>query len=268
MTRRALLRKIRQALEPRLYESGYRVGPLGASRPYRIAPLASPRTLGGFVVDEVEGFAEDGVVEEFYVGCVTIRWRAIPVEDLARVLRVVSGAKTRWRDKVVGQTASDDAKIETSTGSDLHVDFDISHVLEEPWCSAGVVNFLSEQMLNLVPGARDFAVSNPVAGVQGWVKFDANPTAKARRAANKRVRAVLAELIRLMKDTDGDCPGPGGDLRWHCPTGCRGDTLECATCGASGHVDYDPSGKSLFKLTSKRVVDYEMVRVYEYTGSS
>lgn len=267
MTRRVLLRKIRQALEPKLYDSGYRVGPLGASRPYRIAPLASPRNLGGFVVDEVEGFAEDGVVEEFYVGCVTIRWRAIPTEDLTRVLRVVSGAKTRWRQETIEPTASD-AKIETSTDSDLHVNFDISHVLEEPWCSEGVVNFISEQMLNLVPGATGFAVSNPVAGVQGWVKFNMEPTAKSRRTANKRVRAVLAELIRLMKDTNGDCPGPGGDLRWACPTGCGGNTLECATCGASGHVDVDPSGKSLFKLTSKRVVNYELVRVYEYTGSS
>lgn len=267
MTRRVLLRKIRQALEPKLYESGYRVGPLGASRPYRIAPLASPRNLGGFVVDSVEGFAEDGVVEEFYVGCVTIRWRAIPTEDLARVLRVVSGAKTRWRQEAISPKESD-AKIETSTDGSFHVNFDISHVLNEPWCSEGVVNFLSGQMLNLMPDAKSFAVSPPVAGVQGWVQFDTEATKTARRTADRRLRAILAELIRLMRDTNGDCPGPGGDLRWACPTGCGGDTLECETCGASGHVEQDPSGKSLFKLTSKRVVDYEMIRVYEYTGSS
>ena len=96
-TRRSLLRKIRRALATKLYESGYRTGRIGASRPYKVAPLAKPRDLNGFVVDYVEGFAEDGVVEEFYVGCVTIPWRAIPLEDLRRVLRVVGNNKTRWR---------------------------------------------------------------------------------------------------------------------------------------------------------------------------
>lgn len=105
MTRRTLLRKIRQALEPRLYESGYlvakdrKLGILEGSRPYRIAPLAKSRNLGGLVVGEHEGFAEDGVVTEFYVACETLYWQAIPVEDLARILRVVESDKTRWRPR-------------------------------------------------------------------------------------------------------------------------------------------------------------------------
>lgn len=105
MTRRTLLRKIRQALAPRLYESGYlvakdrRLGILEGSRPYKVAPLAKPRNLGGLLVGEYEGFAEDGVVTEFYVACETLYWRAIPVEDLKRILRVVANPKTRWRPR-------------------------------------------------------------------------------------------------------------------------------------------------------------------------
>lgn len=99
MNRRSLLNKIKQSLKPRLYESGYTIGPIGKSRPYLVAPLAKPQNLNGFVVGEIEGFAEDGVVEEYAIGCVTIRWHAIPAEDLIRALRVVESAKTNWRPR-------------------------------------------------------------------------------------------------------------------------------------------------------------------------
>lgn len=101
MTRRSLLRKIRLALSDRLYKSGYRTGPVGASRPYRVAPLAKTLDLHGFVVRDFEGFAEDGVVEEFYVGCATIFWGNIPIEDLSRLLAVVSDVKTPWRKRTL-----------------------------------------------------------------------------------------------------------------------------------------------------------------------
>ena len=96
-SRRSLLRRIKRALGQRLRPSGYRVGPVGSSRPYLVAPLKSSRRLGGLIIDEYEGFSEDGVVNEFGVGCVTTPWRAIPIEDLERVLRVVESKATRWR---------------------------------------------------------------------------------------------------------------------------------------------------------------------------
>jgi len=99
VTRRTVLAKIRKALEPRLYESGYQTGPVGSSRPYRVAPLAKPRQLAGFAVEEIEGFAEDGVVEEFSIACVTIYWRAVPLEDLTKILALVTDPKTRWRTR-------------------------------------------------------------------------------------------------------------------------------------------------------------------------
>lgn len=148
---------------------------------------------------------------------------------------------------------------------ELVLGFDVSHVLDEPWCSEGVVNFLNDQLVNLMDDVDSFEVSNPAAGVQGWVRLSAEPTTEARVAAERRLEAILDELVRVMRDSDGFSPGPAGDLRWPCPT-CAGEALECDRCGAAGTVEADPSGRCQFKLERKWSADYRVHRIYRFVG--
>lgn len=154
--------------------------------------------------------------------------------------------------------------IVTANG-ELVLGFDISSVLVEPWCSEGVVCFLSDQLEHLMDGVLGRAVSPPVAGVQGWVRIAVEPTRDAKRLAERRLEAILDELIRVMKDSNGFSPGPAGDLRWPCPT-CDGDALECVRCGAAGVVEVDPSGKCQFKLERKWSSNYSVRRIYRFVG--
>lgn len=95
----ALLKEIKQILEPHLYASGYRkalnpkLGIVGGTRPLR---LWVPRDtdgkiidrdwdLGGYVIETLQGLTEDGVIETSSVGLVTYDWDVLPVEDLVKL---------------------------------------------------------------------------------------------------------------------------------------------------------------------------------------
>jgi hypothetical protein len=157
--------------------------------------------------------------------------------------------------------------VSTETAGDLIVNFDLSDVLEQVWCAEGVVTFLDAQMLNLMPEAKGFAVSPPMAGVQGWVKFEVEPTPENRRKHEGRLRAVLGELVRTMQDSDGEAPCAGGYLRWSCPA-CEGKALKCGRCEGSGYVEQDPSGRCRFRLERAWVYDYERKFIYRFDGES
>lgn len=100
--RRGLLREVKALLEPHLWNSGYskplnpKQGIFGEKRPLRVWLPADKKgkvtfrdwPIGGLVIEELQGFTEDGViVDAAGGGLVTAYWRGIPTEDLALLVR-------------------------------------------------------------------------------------------------------------------------------------------------------------------------------------
>lgn len=109
--RRALIRDIRKAIDPHLWESGFRTpitpskGIFGGTRPVR---LWVPRdangratdkswNLGGHVLEHVEGITENGPITDSHMCIVTTYWAGIPIEDLIKL--------KAWVDKVLVKAA-------------------------------------------------------------------------------------------------------------------------------------------------------------------
>lgn len=89
--KRHLIREIRKRVEPLFWESGFVSGTPEA----RTGRLLEPRGLrvfvfrreqgyraNGYVLDQVRGFCEHGVITEVYVGMATHAYEDLPVEDL------------------------------------------------------------------------------------------------------------------------------------------------------------------------------------------
>jgi len=93
--RAQLTSALKRLVRPHLQPSGYRDGPVGASKPLNLwvprKPNGSPTMKsfslkGGFVVSEFEGFTTHGViVDGFAGGLVTVDYGAMPIEDLFRL---------------------------------------------------------------------------------------------------------------------------------------------------------------------------------------
>lgn len=88
--RAAAIADLRRTFEPHMWESGYRVGRIGNSRPLK---LWAPRDemgectsikMGGFVLTDFLGYAETGVMTDAHGGgLVTTPFEDFPMEDLA-----------------------------------------------------------------------------------------------------------------------------------------------------------------------------------------
>lgn len=93
--RNALTRAIKKLVTPLLYPSGFRIGPIGQSRPLKLwvpkdknGKVTNKRFKlpGAFVTHEFEGFTEEGVIADSYGhGLVTTHWKEVPIEDLFRM---------------------------------------------------------------------------------------------------------------------------------------------------------------------------------------
>jgi hypothetical protein len=93
--RTQLTKSLRRTLRKHLWESGYREGPLGNSRPLKIwvprnkngrPTLKSFQLRGGYVVQDFEGFCEGGVIVDGCGGAIVVKgFEELPLEDLFRL---------------------------------------------------------------------------------------------------------------------------------------------------------------------------------------
>jgi hypothetical protein len=78
--REEALKDIQSLVEPRLYESGFRIGKIGESRAYRLFALPEPQTIGSITLIAV---TEDGIATDAYGGgLVTESWDTVSTDDL------------------------------------------------------------------------------------------------------------------------------------------------------------------------------------------
>lgn len=88
-TRRKTINQIRKNFNPHMWESGYKVGRVGESRPLKVwvnknkEGFFEPIVLNGKVLDSFDGVSECGlIVDAFGGGCVTEPLKNFPLEDL------------------------------------------------------------------------------------------------------------------------------------------------------------------------------------------
>lgn len=94
-SRAQLTSVLKRLIRPHLQPSGYRDGPVGASKPLNLWVPRKPNgrptmksfsLKGGFVVNEFEGFTAQGViVDAFAGGLVTMEYGGMPIEGLYRL---------------------------------------------------------------------------------------------------------------------------------------------------------------------------------------
>lgn len=86
--RRKLIAEINKAFKPHMYDSGYRIGKVGESRPMKVWTAKDSNgevkkiDFNGMVLCEFYGFSECGVITDVYCGCVTESLSSFPLEDL------------------------------------------------------------------------------------------------------------------------------------------------------------------------------------------
>jgi len=87
--RRKVIAEVRKLFAPLMWESGYRIGPIGNSRPMKLwAPTGAdgkPTVVrfNGHALTEFWGLSEEGVITDAYGGgCVTQALASFPLEDL------------------------------------------------------------------------------------------------------------------------------------------------------------------------------------------
>jgi hypothetical protein len=93
--RRRLMKRIRALVTPHFWESGFRVGPLGSSRPMKLVAFKDdidiPNAMGD--VKSILGFCENGVIDNAYGGgCTTAPLAAFPLEDLYQLEKLAERA--------------------------------------------------------------------------------------------------------------------------------------------------------------------------------
>lgn len=95
-TRHQVLRRILQAIKPKLRKSGYVTGPLGNCRPLLLCvflkkdgkpdPHKTATVRNAFVLEPFQGFCEYGpITDAFGGGLVHSTWRSLPLEDLLKL---------------------------------------------------------------------------------------------------------------------------------------------------------------------------------------
>lgn len=95
--RRQICKNLKQLLRPHCKESGYRVRDgRGGSTPMLVwhekkrpsdpkSDVKVFRIRGSMVIDEFEGLTPTSLVEEFYLGAVTLDFKDLPIEDLIKL---------------------------------------------------------------------------------------------------------------------------------------------------------------------------------------
>lgn len=97
--RRKLLREIKAIIAPHLWESGYRTpidrskGIFGGTRAVKLWVHKDEQgnmtekvfKIRGMLIDEIDGFTEDGVITDSSYMLTTTYWRGVPLEDLFKI---------------------------------------------------------------------------------------------------------------------------------------------------------------------------------------
>jgi hypothetical protein len=112
--RKALQRKVEKLIRPHLKPSGYVRNP-ETREPLKLwvprdkegkLTCKSYKLRGGFVVQEIEGFSQDGVIVDGVVcpcgGLATTIWSAMPIEDLYRLANWME----QWLPKLTHSVAA------------------------------------------------------------------------------------------------------------------------------------------------------------------
>lgn len=109
--RQTLQRKVQQMLRPHLKPSGY-VRNSATREPLKLwvprdkkgeATNKAYKLRGGFIVQEIEGFTQDGViVDSFAGGLKTTAWSCMPIEDLYRLANWIE----KWLPKLTHTAAA------------------------------------------------------------------------------------------------------------------------------------------------------------------
>lgn len=92
MKRNQLISAIQELVEPNLYESGYREGPIGKSRPLMLyAPKRNGKIIthkiNGFVVQEIVAYTRTGLLTDAEGGgAMHEDYGCFPIEDLRKIL--------------------------------------------------------------------------------------------------------------------------------------------------------------------------------------
>lgn len=91
--RRQIIKALQDLFSPRMYESSFRIGKIGESRPlqlYAVRDASGELTewdIRGYVLDSFCGWAENGImVDKFAGGCVIEDLGSIPTADLKKLL--------------------------------------------------------------------------------------------------------------------------------------------------------------------------------------
>lgn len=87
--RRKVLAELRKLFAPHMWESGFRIGPSGSSRPMKLWAPRDARgkptvvEFNGRALTEFWGFSEQGIITDAYGGgCVTEALTSFSLEDL------------------------------------------------------------------------------------------------------------------------------------------------------------------------------------------
>lgn len=86
--RRKVTSELQDLFAPHMWESGYRIGKIGVSRPMKLWTPVDDRKnpkmvkFDGQVLAEFWGFSENGVITDIYCGCTTVQLGNFPIEDL------------------------------------------------------------------------------------------------------------------------------------------------------------------------------------------
>ena len=81
--RRRILKRIKDVINPHLYESGYRIGKIGESRSLLLYAFEDPISLEDF---DIVAITENGIATHAYGGgLVTQSWSTVSIEDLFKI---------------------------------------------------------------------------------------------------------------------------------------------------------------------------------------
>lgn len=92
--RRKAINQIRKNFEPHMWESGYRIGKIGESRPLKLWANKDKNgefqsvVLNGKTLEDFDGIAESGVIVDSFAGaCVIEPLKSFPLEDLLLLVK-------------------------------------------------------------------------------------------------------------------------------------------------------------------------------------
>lgn len=110
--RRKITSEIKKMVTPHMWESGYRTGRIGNSRPLKLwvnksqSGSTTPARFSGQVLKEFWGVSEDGIIVDAWGGgCVTLGFCDFPLEDLIKLHKWINKRFTPASQTVQGSAA-------------------------------------------------------------------------------------------------------------------------------------------------------------------